>query len=232
MMGLRGMAVSACLAVGALTPWSVQPARAQEITEQQFVSAAAATLEFFTRNPPTPRFLERAKFARAIFIVPEMLRGAFFFGASTGSGVLLVRDRETGAWNGPAFYTIGGASFGLQVGADASAIILLVLTDRGLESFYHSSFKLGADASIAAGSEGSGIGGETSPTLSADILSFARAEGGYMGISLDGTAVKVATKSNEAYYGGPVSLVDLLETGQPRHPGAAPLHKALAALSR
>lgn len=226
------IAALASLAAGLLGPSVAPPARAQITAEQQFVSVAAATLDSFANDPPTMRFRERARFARAVFIVPEVLRGAFVFGATTGSGVLMVRDRDTGRWNGPAFYSIGGASFGLQVGADASALVLLVMTDRGLDSFYRSSFKLGADASISSGSEGSGIGGATTPTLSADILSYAKSKGGYLGISLDGTVVKVAEKSNETYYGGPVSLVDVLVKGEPRHPATTPLEQSLANLSR
>ena len=211
---------------------SVPPTQSADSPEQQFVLYAASTVQQFTEDPNLGSFRTKAKVARALFIVPEILRGAFLVGASSGSGVLMVRERDSGTWNGPGFYTIGGMSFGLQMGADAAQVIFLIMNDRGLESFYRSSAKLGLDASVAAGSEGGGVGVETSPALSADILVYSRSQGGYMGVSFEGTAVHVADKSNQAYYGRPVQPVEILEKGTLRNPGATPLLQTLAVLTR
>lgn len=208
------------------------PARAADSPEQQFVLYAASTVRQFTEDPTLESFRTRAKSARALFIVPEILRGSFFIGASSGSGILMVRDLERETWNGPGFYTIAGASFGLQMGADASEAIFLIMTERGMESFYRSSAKFGLDASIAAGDEGSGVGGKTSSALSADILVYSRSKGGYMGLSFEGTAVSIAEKSNGAYYGRAVTPVEILKTGTVRNPSAAPLLQTLAVLTR
>ena len=124
---------------------------------QQLVERAKLTVDSFatdgTVGKPVRSLLKNAK---GVYIAPEVLRGAFVVGASGGSGVLLVRD-DKGQWNGPAFYTIGQASFGLQAGADKSEVVLLIMSDRGVSAMLSNSIKLGADASIAAGILGGGL---------------------------------------------------------------------------
>ena len=97
-----------------------------------------------------------------------MFKAGFFFGAEGGSGVLLSKDAE-GEWSYPAFYTIGGASFGLQIGAENSEVLFVILTDSGLESILNTSVKLGAYASIAIGPVGAGIEGATTTSFGADM---------------------------------------------------------------
>ena len=109
--------------------------------------------------------------AKGVFVAPSVLRGAFIIGVSGGSGVLLARGEKPGTWNGPAFYTIGEASFGLQAGGDASEVVLLAMTERGVSAMLATSAKLGADASVAAGPVGAGATAATA-NLSADILTF------------------------------------------------------------
>ena len=225
-----GSLIIAIVVVVLLLLMSVPPTQAADGPEQQFVLYAASTVQQFKDDPDLGSFRTKARAARALFIVPEILRGALFVGASSGSGVLMVRDRDRGTWNGPGFYTIGGASFGFQMGGDAAQLIFLIMSDRGLESFYRSSAKLGLDASLAAGSEGGGVGVQTSPALSADILVYSRSQGGYMGVSFEGTAVHVANKSNEAYYGRPVQPVEILEKGTLRNPDTTPLLQMLDSL--
>ena len=128
---------------------------------------------------------------------------------------MLVRDEKTGKWNGPAFYTIGGLSYGLQIGGQASELMLLVMTERGIKSLQSSSLKLGADIGLAAGPVGGGAAASTA-NLSAEILSFSRAKGLYGGISVDGAVVAVRGDWNDAYYGKPVKPADILT-----HPNAA-----------
>src|SRR5215510_4247246 len=166
---------------------------------QQLVDKAKLTIESFaadkTMGKPVKDLLKKAK---GVYIAPEVLRGAFIVGASGGSGVLLVRD-DKGQWNGPAFYTIGQASFGLQAGADKSEVVLLIMSDRGVSAMLSSSIKLGADASVAAGPVGAGATAETA-NVSADILTFSRNKGLYAGASLEGAVVAKRDSLNEAYY--------------------------------
>ena len=184
------------------------PASAADVAEQQrLVEKARLTLMAFAADPGLKAALhEWSPETRALFIVPQFLRGAFVFGGAGGSGLLLVRDEKTGNWGDPVFYTIGSASFGLQVGGDVSEIVLLVRTPKGLEEFYRSDFKLGANAGMAIGpvGEGSSVHG-----LAADIIAYARKQGVFAGIAINGAFVAVADEANEAYYGRPVRPTDI-----------------------
>lgn len=181
---------------------------AADIAEQQrLVDKATLTLKAFAVDPGLNAALrEWAPETRALFIVPQFIRGAFVFGGAGGSGLLLVRDEKTGNWGDPVFYTIGSASFGLQVGGDVSEIVLLVRTTRGLEEFYRSNFKLGANAGMAIGpvGEGASVHG-----LAADMIAYARKQGVFAGIAINGAVVAVADEANEAYYGRPVRPTDI-----------------------
>jgi lipid-binding SYLF domain-containing protein len=175
----------------------------------QLVEKAEMTLQSFMSDSSMDAFRDLVKQAKGILVVPQLLEGAFVFGASGGSGVLLVRDGKADRWFGPAFYTIGGASFGLQIGGQASEVVLLLMTDRGVASMMASNFKLGVDAGVAAGPVGVGVAASTA-NLSADILTFSRSKGLYGGVSLDGAVVATRGGLNEAYYGKPVTSTDIL----------------------
>ncbi|HSQ90701.1 MAG TPA: lipid-binding SYLF domain-containing protein, partial [Nitrospiraceae bacterium] len=172
---LMRLLVGTILLVATAVPM-VMPASAAEVAEQQrLVEKARLTLMAFAADPGLKAALRKwSPETRALFIVPQLLRGAFVFGGAGGSGLLLVRDEKTGNWGDPVFYTIGSASFGLQVGGDVSEIVLLVRTLKGLEEFYRSDFKLGANAGIAIGpvGEGSSVHG-----LAADVIAYARKKG-------------------------------------------------------
>ena len=135
--------------------------------------------------------------------------------------------RRTGQWSGPAFYTIGEASLGLQAGGDASEVILLVMSERGIAALQASSVKLGADVGIAVGPVGAGASASTA-NLSADIITYARAKGLYAGISLDGAVVATRGALNKAYYGKDVTPTDILIRRAVTNPQSAELIEAVA----
>ena len=176
---------------------------------KKLVESSKHTLEGFMSDPNYTDFRTLLKKVRGIYITPSMLKGAFVVGISGGSGVFLIKDKESGSWTGPAFYTIGGASFGLQAGGSASEVVLLILTDRGVSSLMANSVKLGADVSVAIGPIGAGASAETA-NLSADIISYTRSKGLYGGISLEGAVVGVRTALNKAYYGKKARPTDIL----------------------
>ncbi len=186
------------------------PALASGLDEQQLVEKAQHTVESFVNDPNLTWFQDHIKEAKALLIIPQQLKAAFFFGADGGSGVLVTRDERTGEWSQPAFYVVGGFSFGFQWGGEASEVILLAMTQGAVEKLYASSFKLGGDASIAAGSYGAGVEGATSANLNADFLSFSRSKGAYAGVSFEGSIIFTNDDSNEAYYGEKVRPVDIL----------------------
>ncbi|MGH9364057.1 MAG: lipid-binding SYLF domain-containing protein [Thermoanaerobaculia bacterium] len=143
--------------------------------EQQVIDKSRLTLEAFAADPGLKEALrDWAKEAKALFVVPQFIRGAFVFGGAGGSGVLMVREEGSGTWSQPVFYTIGSASFGLQIGGDVSEIVMVVRNQKGLEEFYRSDFKLGADASIAAGPLGRGA---SVKGIAGDIIAYARKKG-------------------------------------------------------
>jgi lipid-binding SYLF domain-containing protein len=210
---------------------AVAPAWADDAqTARQIVEKAALAVEQFEKDPNMEGFRELAKKAKGMLILPQMVRAAFIVGASGGSGVLLARDDASGQWRGPAFHTLGGASFGFQAGADAAEVIILAMTERGVTKLLSPQVKLGADISVAAGPAG---GGATAGTagLSADLLSFSMAKGLYGGFSVDGSVVGVRTALNQAYYGKPVSPTDIVVKGTAKNPQANALIEKVGQLA-
>ena len=195
--------------------------------EQQLVEKARLTFDKFVADPPSDWFHKNTGNIRAVFIFPEVLKGAFLFGGAGGRGVMLVRNQETGEWSNPAFYTNGTVSFGLQIGAKTSELVGFVMGAKGVESFYSTSFKLGADAGVAVGPAGEGAKGATSTTLSADIVAYERSKGLFGGISAEGAFFKVRYKANDAYYGKGTRPTDIFIKGGVDNPGAAALREAV-----
>ncbi len=223
-----GVAVSVTVLAIAGVIVGPPPAFADDASEaQQLVEKARLSFESFAADPNFQALRDYLKTAKGVYVAPQVLRGAFIIGVSGGSGVLLARDEKAGGWGGPAFYTIGEASFGLQAGADASEVILLAMTERGVSKLLSTGVKLGADVGIAAGPVGAGVRGETAG-LSADIVTFARSKGLYAGISLEGAVVATRDALNKAYYGKPVTPTDILVRREVSNPQAAGLIKAVA----
>ena len=203
-------------------------AGAQYSKQQQLVDKAELTLEKFAANPTIGWTPTQARYAKAILIVPQLLKGSLLFGFEGGTGVLLVRDEETGEWSQPAFYKLRTGSFGLQIGAESSDMVFLVMTTKGVESFYSSSFRLGGDVSVAFGSMGAGAKGQTSLTFSFDMLAYTSNQGVYAGISAEGAAVITRAKWNEMYYGRGTRPTDILVKQTVGNPGSEKLRAALA----
>jgi lipid-binding SYLF domain-containing protein len=202
---------------------TAQPARADDAMDaRQLVERAKLSFESILAMPDMDGLRDLLRSAQGVFIAPQVLRGAFIFGVSGGSGILFSRGEAPGTWNGPAFYTIGGVSFGFQAGADASEIVLLAMTERGVNALLSTSVKLGVDASVAAGPVGVGVRGATA-NVSVDIVSFSRSKGLYGGVSVDGAVVATRSQLNTAYYGREVSTRDILIRGTASDAQAAPL---------
>ncbi len=202
-MNRKGFTVFVLLLIASLV---TSGAFASDQTEaENLIDKATMVVSSFSADPDLQWFRDKVKDAKAVLIIPQSIQGAFFIGGSGGSGALLVNDAGSGAWGYPAFYTIGSLSIGLQFGGEASEVILLIMSDRGMEKLLTSSFKLGADITLAAGPVGGGASAGT-----ADVLSYARSKGAFAGFSLAGAVVKTKDKFNEAYYGQAVSPTDIL----------------------
>lgn len=169
-----------------------------------------------------PDFRDLLRRARGVFIAPEIIRVAFVFGGSGGSGLAIVRDEKSGGWAGPAFYGMGGASVGFQAGVDSSGIVLLAMSERGVTALLSPSAKLGANASVAFGPVGGGVSASTI-NLSADIVAYSLSKWLYAGFSVDGAIVTPRHALNRAYYGRAVSPADILIRRDVTSPHAASL---------
>jgi lipid-binding SYLF domain-containing protein len=149
---------------------------------------------------------------KAIAIYPSVLKGGFIFGARYGKGVVLAKGPD-GQWGPVAFSTIGGGSWGLQIGGQLTDLIFVVMNERGLNGLLSNNFTLGADASVAAGPVGRYSQAATDLSLRAGILSYSRSRGLFGGIALDGAVVTQDNNSNTAYYGKYVTSRDILTGG-------------------
>ena len=220
---ISAMACAGMLALPSLHGSS--PALSADTTaQQQIVDKAQLTLEAFASDGQLKdQFKQLSKEARALFIIPQFMRGAFVFGGAGGSGVLIARDEKTGKWGDPVFYNIGSASFGLQIGADVSEMVLVVRTKKGLEEFFTNDFKLGANAGMATGPVGAGM---STQGIAADILSYARQKGAFAGMAVDGAFVSVSNDANQAYYGKPVRPTDIIVKKEIGNPKSLPLRAA------
>src|SRR5262245_20284799 len=184
---------------------TVHPAYGASESEQ-LVEKAEATFKNFQHDPEMTCIRDHIRDVKALMIAPEVRRAGFVVGGSGGRAVLLARDPATGSWSGPAFYTLATASVGFQAGIDRSETVMLVMTEKGLNSLLSNQLKLGGDVSIAAGPVGKG--GERS--LTTDVVAFSRSRGIYGGINLDGTLVSVNDEWNDRYYGRTVTATDIL----------------------
>jgi lipid-binding SYLF domain-containing protein len=190
-------------------PTEAHRLRGTRLEMDQLVDRGAMTLNDFLDDKNMGTFRDLLKSAKGVFIVPQVLRGAVIFGAFGGNGVLLVRDPKNGQWLGPAFYSMGGASVGLQLGGESSEMVLLLMTDRGVASFLTDSLKIGADVGVAAGPVGIG-GSASTANLSADVLAFSRSTGLYGGLSLEGAVVISRHEWNKTYYGASLTPIEIL----------------------
>ncbi|MCX8012185.1 MAG: lipid-binding SYLF domain-containing protein [Desulfobacterota bacterium] len=147
---------------------------------------------------------------RAIAIFPNVLKGGFIFGATGGKGIICSHDPETGNWSPPAFFTIGGGSWGLQAGVQSIDLILVITSKRGLDGLLTSKVKLGGDIGIAAGPVGRRAEAGMDLLLKAEILSYSRSKGLFAGLSLEGATIFSNSDSNRAFYGKELTARDIL----------------------
>ena len=154
--------------------------------------------------------------AQGIAIFPDTVKAGFIVGGMRGRGVLSARS-ESG-WSAPAFLTLTGGSFGLQIGGQAADVILVINDRRGLENLVRNQFKIGADASVAAGPVGRDAQAATDIQLRAQILSYSRARGLFAGVTISGSTVRNDRDANERFYGRRLEAKDILFAGAAGRP--------------
>ncbi len=167
--------------------------------EQGLVDKSTAVLRSMRADPAFRHIDVYLKNARGVLILPSVIKAGLIYGGQGGNGVLLGRDAN-GAWSSPAFYTLGGGSIGLQIGVQEAAIVLVFMNDKAFKSAIDTGLTLGADATVAAGSEG--LTGEVSSThVFKDVYYFADVGGLFAGISLEGGVIHTRDDLNRNYYG-------------------------------
>src|SRR5579863_5794510 len=159
--------------------------------------------------------------AVCVGIVPSELKFAIGVGGSYGRGVLVCRKGGTGGWSAPSLFTLGGGSFGFQLGGKATDVVFIVMNADGARKLVQDSVKLGAQASVAAGPVGRSATGDTDAQLHAEILSYSRSQGLFVGLSLDGSVLKQDADDNRKLYGRAVSAKQILIDGTVRTPRTA-----------
>ena len=188
---------------------------------EKYVNDSLATLTNFGDDPEMSWFRNHIKDAKGILIIPTEVSAAFLIGGSGGSGVF---SKHLGGnkWSYPAFYGMGAITAGFQAGGQASEVVLLIMTEKGLDAMLSTKFQLGADASVAAGPVGVGAAVATT-----DIVQFIRSKGVYAGTTIEGAVISPRDKLNEAYYGKEISPLDILVNGSAVNKQANPLRAKL-----
>jgi lipid-binding SYLF domain-containing protein len=194
--------------------------------EQTLVDRAALTVQEIMTQTITQDPRDMLRRAKAVMICPRVFKAGFFIGGEGGSCVLLARSGN-GTWSYPTFYDIGSGSFGFQFGVQDSQLMLLIMTNRGLNAVMDSQVRLGANVSVAVASIGGGVQGATTAAVGADILAFAEARGLFGGVSLDGGVMSARIDENQAYYGQPLVARQIVQQMQGVNSGADPLRAVL-----
>ncbi len=205
----------------------VRPAAAELSAQQRLVERARVVVDDFRSDPQYGLARVYVQNAYGVIIVPNLIEGGFIIGGKYGVGILLVRDVQSGAWSDPIFLTVGGASLGLQIGGQASDVLVTLMNRAAVDKLLDHGLKLGADASAALGPIGAGVGTGTTLHFGEDAYVFMRNLGLYAGIKLEGTLFLPRNDWNEAYYGRKVTPREIAN-GAVHNPQAQPLKESLS----
>jgi SH3 domain-containing YSC84-like protein 1 len=184
-------------ALGTQTFAQKQDKRANEATRRS--NDAAAVFNEIMGAPDNAIPKELIDKAQAIAVFPSVVKAAFIFGGREGKGVISRRTAE--GWTAPAFFNLGGGSFGAQVGANKTDYVLLIMNEKGLNGLLSDKFEIGGELGVAAGPVGREASAATDAQLNAEILTYSRSKGLFAGVALKGTAITPDNKLNQAFYG-------------------------------
>ena len=203
-------------------------AAAARADQASLLASADSTVLAMRSDPTFGPSRDLLRRARAVLIVPGLVKGGFIFGAEGGDGVMLAHTGR-GHWSEPAFYTLGSASFGLQVGLESAQLVMFVMSDRALSALERSKFKFGGAAGLTVVTVGANAQAATSANLTGDIIVWSSTKGAYGGLTLEGSILAPKGEWNAQFYGRPRSVPEILSMGG-RDPAAAPLRRDLTAL--
>lgn len=206
--------VSLLVLSAALTP-AQKKSRTNDAARHSSDAAKTFTEIMNVKDKAIPK--ELLDTAEAIAVFPGVIKAAFLVGGRGGQGV--ISRRVKGGWSAPAFFNLGGGSFGPQIGAQRTDYVLLIMNQSGLEGLLKDKFELGGEVSIAAGPVGREAAASTNPRLDAGILSYSRSKGAFIGAALKGAVISPDNDLNEAIYG---KKADEVLQGPPKQFGQMP----------
>ncbi len=214
------LAIALCLLTTVLS------AAEEDTKATKRVESAATVLDEIQGAPDQGIPEEVLGSAECVAVIPTLLKGGFIFGGRYGKGVASCRTPK--GWSAPAFFTIGGGSFGLQIGGEAVDLVMLIMNKDGMKTLLSSNFKLGADASAAAGPVGRHASANTDWKMRAQVLTYSRARGAFAGLELSGAVIKQDKDSTRDFYGRMVPFKTSLEGDVEAPQGAYPFLNTLS----
>ncbi len=203
------MKITSLLMVGAvaLTTGTLSASSGRQDSVER-LKMATDTLTAMSNTPDKGIPQEVLSNAKCIVVVPHLVKGGFVIGAEHGRGVATCRTPN--GWSAPAFVSIGGGSWGFQIGVEGVDLVMLVMNDNGLQHMLSSKFKVGADASASAGPVGRHASAGTDWKMDSEILTYSRSKGAFAGVSLNGAVLQQDEDSTRAIYGADTSFRDTL----------------------
>jgi SH3 domain-containing YSC84-like protein 1 len=196
--------------------------------QNELVEKAKITVNEMAAKQDFSEFRKLLAVSKGVVVFPQVLEAGFFIGGAGGSGVLLSRE-DDGSWSSPAFYTMGQGSIGLQFGAQAKELVLVIMSEKGLKAIIDNNVKLGADLNAAVGPVGSSVGTSTTTNMKSDVFSFANAQGAFIGASVSGAVLGTKKEWNEIYYGKEVTPTEIVIDLKVNNPQSDGLRSALKA---
>lgn len=218
---LRGAAL-------ALPAFALSRAAFAQADQQVIIDGARKTLSDLRKDKAFGNARQLLRTARAVMIVPKLIKGGFIVGGEGGEGVVMVRTEH--GWSDPAFYAIGSASLGLQIGGQVAEMILLVMSERGVQGLLSDEFKLGAQAGINVVTLGSSVEGAIGGASPPDVVVWSSSTGLYGGLTINGSIIRPQLDDDRAFYGRSVTSRDILYAKTPSGRATA-LTQELASLA-
>jgi lipid-binding SYLF domain-containing protein len=200
------------LGAAAMGTIATRAVRAAPTSDQiELVRKSNVTLDEARHDPQFGTAPDLFQRARAVMVVPELVKGGFFVGGEGGNAVLMARHGAN--WGHPAFYTLASASFGLQIGLEVSSVVLFVMSNRALNAWMQDQVKLGGQAGLTVLVIGSSAAAAATTHANVDVIAWAKSKGAYAGLTLEGSIIKPRNEWNTAYYGRPMTPAQVLRMG-------------------
>ena len=203
------------------------PALALADPPQILVDSATLSVESImdgAQGAAAQSYLHRA---RAVVVCPDVFRAGLVFGGEGGDCIMSARAAG-GAWSYPAFYNLGGGTFGAQIGVQNAQVMMMVMTSDGLNALLNSQVKFGGEAGATAANYGTGVAGGMSTNLNTDIVTFSKSQGLYGGATVSGSSLSNDANAQQSYYGTDLSARQIVIDMQGANTGANPLRGTLA----